>query len=222
MAGELTGHDDGRARWRGLAMGLSLALAIGAAQAGPPDDYLRGQQAYHRGDVVAAMTVLRPAAQGGHAPSQSLLAFILDRADFVDEAAQLYRDAASQGDAEGHAGLANAYLSGRGVAKDEKQAAAHFSKAADLGHGPSIEVMATAWSRDQMGLRASADPVAARAALQRAAEQGHLASVDTLAAAYAKGSYGLTPDAGESARWQARATDLRKQRAGKPPGKATK
>jgi TPR repeat protein len=212
----------GDMRWVWLAICLSCSVSAGGALAMPQDDYLRGQQAYHRGDVVAAMTALRPAAEGGHAPSQSLLAFILDRADFVDEAAQLYRNAAAQGDAEGHAGLANAYLGGRGVAKDEKQAVAHFSKAADLGHGPSIEVMAAAWSRDQMGLHASADPAAARAALLRAAAQGHLASIDTLATAYAKGGYGLAPDAAESARWQARASDLRKQRAGKPPGKAPK
>ncbi|MBL8351364.1 MAG: sel1 repeat family protein [Burkholderiaceae bacterium] len=168
------------------------------------------------------MAALKPAAQAGHAPSQTLLAFILDRADFVDEAARYYRDAAALGDAEGHAGLANAHLTGRGVAKDEKLAAAHFSKAAELGHAASIELLATAWSRNQLGLDANANPAAALSALQRAADAGHLPSTEALARAYQGGGLGLAPDAAEAARWQARATELRKQRAGKPVAKAAR
>lgn len=103
------------------------------SHAAPQGDYLRGQQAYQRGDVVAAMAALRPAAAAGHAPAQTLLAFILDRADFPDEATPLYRAAAEQGVAQAHAALADFYLSGRGLAKDEKQGLAHFSKAALLG-----------------------------------------------------------------------------------------
>jgi TPR repeat protein len=118
-----------------------------ASAAAPADDHQRGLAAYQRGDVVAAMAALRAAAKAGHAPSQSLLAFILDKADFVDESIALYRAAAEQNDAEGHAGLGNAYLSGRGVAKDEKQAMRHFSKAADLGHAASKAVVARAAAR---------------------------------------------------------------------------
>jgi TPR repeat protein len=76
-----------------------------------------------------------------------MLAFILDKADFVDEATALYRAAAAQDDADGHAGLAHAYLTGRGVAKDEKLALQHFSKAADLGHAGSRAVVARAAAR---------------------------------------------------------------------------
>jgi len=116
-------------RW--LLRALCLALPM-AAWAAPADDHQRGMTAYRRGDVVAAMSALRTAARAGHAPSQAMLAFILDKADFVDEALALYRAAAAQNEAEGHAGLANAYLTGRGVAKDEKLATYHFSKAEDL------------------------------------------------------------------------------------------
>jgi TPR repeat protein len=205
--------------WR---LGTLLCVMTACAQAAPQDDFLRGQLAYHRGDVVGAMAALKPPAQAGHAPSQALLAFILDRADFVDEAARYYRDAAALGDAEGHAGLANAYLTGRGVAKDEKLAVAHFSKAAELGHVPSIDLMATAWSGSLMGLDANADPAAAFAALQRAAEAGHLASIEALARAYRSGGLGLSPDAAEASRWQARAAEQRKLRAGKPVAKAAR
>jgi TPR repeat protein len=119
-------------------------MLAGAAQAGPLEDHQRGMQAYQRGDVVAAMAALRPAAKAGHAPSQTMLAFILDKADFVEESVALYRAAAEHNDAEGHAGLGNAYLTGRGVAKDEKQALRHFSKAAELGHAASKAIVARA------------------------------------------------------------------------------
>jgi TPR repeat protein len=124
-------------RWlHGSVMAGGLLCSLGTAAA-PADDHQRGVQAYQRGDVVAAMAALRAAAKAGYAPAQSLLAFILEQADFTNEAARLYREAAAQGDVDAHTGLANLYLSGRGVAKDEKQAQWHFSKAAELRKPPT-------------------------------------------------------------------------------------
>lgn len=219
-------HPRGFRPRHGLAaalLGAMLAwLAAPGAQAAPADDHARGLKAYHRGDVVDAMNALRPAVQAGYAPAQTLLAFILERSDFAEEAVALYRSAADQGDAEGHAGLANAYLSGRGVAKDEKRALQHFSKAADAGHAPSVEVIATAWAQGDLGLQAGADPAAARAALQRAAAQGHLASAEALAVAYQKGRLGQAPDPAEATRWQQRVAELRQQRVAKAAPKASR
>jgi len=96
----------------------------------------------------------------------SLLAFILDRASFDTEAARWYGAAAEKDDAEGHAGLANLYLTGRGVAKDEKAAFRHFSKAADLGHGLAIEVIASAHLGGPLAAMAPKDDSAARTALE--------------------------------------------------------
>ncbi|MDH4288333.1 MAG: hypothetical protein OEV65_06300 [Aquincola sp.] len=142
---------------RSLWAVLVVIAIAGTARAAPADDHQRGLQAYRRGDVAGAMAALRPAAQAGHAPSQTMLAFILDRADFAEEAARLYQDAAAQGDAEGHAGLANALLVGRGIAKDEKRAWQHFSKAAELGHAAAIDVVATAYAKGQFGQAVDAD-----------------------------------------------------------------
>lgn len=144
-----------RGKWW-LAWGVLCASAVHAA---PVDDHQRGLQAWQRGDVVAAMRALRPAADAGHAPSQTLLAFILDQAGFVDDATRLYKAAAELGDADGHAGLAAAYQSGRGIAKDEKQAGLHFSKAAELGHAASMAVLARAYRNGELGL--TADPALA-------------------------------------------------------------
>lgn len=201
---------------------LLALLAWTSATGAPADDHARGLKAYHRGDVVDAMAQLQPAARAGHAPSQALLAFILERSDYTEEAVALYRSAAAQGDADGHAGLASAYLSGRGIAKDEKQAVLHFSKAADAGHAASVEVLATAWLAGDMGLDGRADPAAARTAVQRAAAQGHPPSAQALATAYQTGGLGLVPDAAEAARWQARVAELRQQRLAKSAPKANR
>ena len=220
-------RQQGSGHWHGLAAARLLAvvlapLALPCAMAAPADDHARGLRAFHRGDVVDAMQALQPAARAGHAPSQTLLAFILERSDFTEEAVALYRAAADQGDAEGHAGLANAYLGGRGVAKDEKRALQHFSKAADAGHAPSVEVIATAWAQGGLGLDAKADPGGARAALQRAADQGHLASAEALLLAFQKGGLGQAPDAAEAARWLPRVEQLRQQRVAKAAPKASR
>lgn len=130
--------------------------SVALAWAAPEDDHRRGLAAYHRGDVATAMAALRAPAKAGHAPSQSLLAFMLDRGDFVDEAAALYRQAAAQDDTEALYALANFHLIGRGVAKDEKQALALFSKAAELGHAASMQVIADAQAKGLAGRPASA------------------------------------------------------------------
>jgi TPR repeat protein len=184
-----------------------------AVAAAPADDYLRGQQALQRGDVTAAMNALRSAADAGDARSMAVLGSIYEGADFTDEAARLYGKAAALGDMDGHAGLANMYLSGRGIAKDEKLALQHFSKAADLGHAHSVEVVAAAWVNGRMGLDARAHPEEARAAIQRAAEHKHLPSVDALVAGYRQGLYGLPVDPQQMAVWQSRGAEWRKQRS---------
>jgi TPR repeat protein len=144
---------------RGIGWWLLGIVWASALHAAPADDHQRGLQAWQRGDVASAMRALRPAADAGHVRSQTLLAFILEQAGYADEATRLYQAAAAQGDAEGHAGLAAAYQGGRGIAKDEKQAALHFSKAAELGHTPSMAVLSKAYRNGELGL--AADPALA-------------------------------------------------------------
>lgn len=134
-------------------VGVLQCVALATAWAAPEDDHRRGLQAYNTGDVATAMAVLRAPANAGHAPSQSLLAFILDRGDFVEEAARLYGLAAAQGDAEAQAALGNFYLTGRGVAKDENKALGYFSKAAEQGHVLAMQVLAQAYRDGGFGLK---------------------------------------------------------------------
>lgn len=206
-------------RAAGTVLGVLMALGRPAAVAAPADDHAAALGAYRRGDVVAAMAALRPAAAAGHAPSQALLGFILERADVVDEAVPLYRRAAAQDDAEAHAALGQLSLSGRGLAKDEKQAMWHFSKAADLGHATAIRIVADGHLSGAAGLgRSEGDPAAARIALQRAAAIDHLPAIDALARAHRDGRFGLGVDAAQAAAWEARAAEVRRQRGARPAG----
>lgn len=202
-------------RWlAGLVAALSLA---GTALAEPADDYKLGLKSYADGDVVGAMQHLRAPAKAGHAPSQVLLGFILMSADLSEEAVGYYRSAAAQDHPEGHAGLAAAYQVGRGIAKDEKLALQHFSKAADLGHPKSIEIMADVYMAGSLGV-GSAPPAEVLAMVQRAADKvSHLPAIDALAEAYTSGRWGLAPDPQQAAKWKARGAEVRKQRAGTPP-----
>jgi TPR repeat protein len=201
----------GVVKWLAVA---AQCIVLSQALAAPEDDHRRGMSAYHRGDVASAIAILRVPANGGHAPSQSLLAFILDRGDFAEEAARLYEQAAAQGDAEALAALGNFYLTGRGVAKDEKRALEHFSKAAEQGHELAMQVLADAHIRGQMGLdREPRDFARAQADLRRAADIGHLPAAEALERAHRQGGFGLQPDATQADRWRARVAEIRAQRA---------
>lgn len=205
-----------------LLSGAAAAQALPSASPSPPGSremslqYQGGLLALQRGDVAGAMAALRAPAMAGHAASQSLLAFVLERADLSAEAAKFWREAASQGDADAHAGLAALYQSGRGVAKDEKLALHHFSEAAERGHAAAVEVVALAWIQGQLGADALAQPATAAAALKRAAQQGHLASADALVGAYRQGRFGLPVDEAQAVAWQDRAAQWRQQRAASP------
>lgn len=211
------------AGWRTGAAACALLLAAECVMAAPDDDYRQGVAAYRRGDVIGAMSALRPAARAGHAAAQVHLAFILESADFAEEAARLYEAAAGQGSAEGHAGLAGLLLTGRGIAKDEKRALQHFSKAAEAGHALAIEVLGTAYLKGQLGALSLADlPAAdAQAAVRRAADAGHVPSMEGLARAYRSGSLGLPVDAALASQWERRGSELRAARAAAPASAAS-
>lgn len=124
------------------SLAAALVLIAAAAFAAPEDDYASARKAYARGDVSGAMRTLKPNVAAGHGPSMALMAFMLERSDFVDEALALYRRAAELDVADAHVGLGNLYLAGRGVAKDENAALVHFSKAARLGDAHAAALVA--------------------------------------------------------------------------------
>ncbi|HET9653503.1 MAG TPA: tetratricopeptide repeat protein [Usitatibacter sp.] len=203
-----------------IAVGLLLAAA---AWAGPAEDFASGKSAYERGDVRTAISFLRNSADQGHAPSQALLAQILDQAEQNEEAVKYFRLAAGQGNPEGYYGLATMYASGEGVPRDLKAAREWMTKAAEAGHPQAVQSMALAYM--QGGLDIAEPDRATPAALgwiQKAAAIDSLPAIDRLAVAYRKGDFSLPVDAKKAEELEARARTLRniKLTPGKKKAKA--
>lgn len=195
------------------AVVLCLVAAFSASCWGAPeDDHRRGEQAFRTGDVVTAMAALRRAADAGHAPSQVLLAYILDQAEFDEEALAWYRKAAAQGDAAGEYGVGAMYLAGEGVKQDLTQAYFWFLRAAGRKHGPATIALADAYIRAEQGA-VPVGPDRARAGewLRKAASLEYLPALEALAQAYRVGGFGLSPDAAQADQYATMAAALKKK-----------
>ncbi len=197
---------------RCLAALAAGSLVWTAAQADPDADYGTALRSYQEGDVVGAMPGLRKAAAAGHAKAQVLLAEILDRSEFDEEALALYRTAAEKGETDGMFGLATMLAAGEGLKeKDPVAARGWFEKAAELGHRQAVGVMAQAYLRGELGVApGEQDSPAARRWIELAAEQDYLPAVDALASAYRGGGrLGLDANPALATRFQNQADRLR-------------
>lgn len=182
---------------------LAAALLwVGAALASPEEDFKAGQSAYRHGDMAGAMPPLKRAADAGHAPAQVLYGYILDQAEFNEEAAQYYRRAAEQGDAEGQYALAALYAAGEGVPSDVKTARELFERAAQQGHAPSINALSAAHLAGKLGFTGEGD-AEGLSWTKKAAAQDHVPSLGYLAKGYRSGAFGA-PDVAEAERLEAR------------------
>ena len=141
------------------------------ASADPVADFERGRREFARDDVIAAMHWLRRAAQADYTPAQTLLGYILDRAEQDDEAVQLFSTAAAKGDPDAMHALAGMYAAGEGVAKDEALAVSWYRRAVTLEHGPSTIALAEALLNGGLGLQPNR--AAAIELLSRASERGY-------------------------------------------------
>lgn len=197
--------------WRAVAA-LCLALAGAQAMAGADEDYQAGLKSFQAGDVVGAMNPLRAAADAGHAKAQVLLAEILDRSEFNEDAVALYRKAADQGDADGMFGLGAMLAAGEGVkAKMPLEGRQWIQQAAEKGHKQAINVMAQAYLKVELGLgEADRESPAALRWVKLAAENDYLPAIDALAAAYALGNrWGLEGNKGLAEQYRAQANRIR-------------
>jgi len=190
--------------------GFMMASTLVAA--GPNEDYAAGFKSFQENDVVGAMGPLRAAANAGHAKAQVLLAEILDRSEFDEDAVVLYRKAADQGDPDGMFGLGAMTAAGEGVKKkDPIEGRRWIEKAAEMGHKQAISVMAQAYLKGELGLsEADRATPAALKWVTLAAENDYLPAVDALVAAYSSGgSLGVAPNRTLAEQYQAQANKLR-------------
>lgn len=155
-----------------LALSFALAAAAEAPFAADAEaDYRKGLAAYRAEDVVVAMASLERAARAGHPRAQTLLGYILDKAEEDAEAASFYRMAADQGDPEAAYWLAALYAAGDGVPKNPEEAFRLFEAAATAGYGPAVDVVAEVYLTGVMGQ--AQDPQKALNLLRSAADAGY-------------------------------------------------
>lgn len=202
---------------RCLCLASGLVLFSASLFAAAEDDYQAGLKSYRNGDIVGAMSPLRQASLEGHAKAQALLAEILDRTDFDEDAIALYRKSAAQGDLDGMFGLGVMIVSGEGTKKDLPTGRAWILKAAEAGHVLAINAIAQGYLKGELGFtEAERNTPDALHWAKRAADNDYLPAIDALAAAYGSGNaLGVQVDRALSERYQAQANRIRSLDPGK-------
>jgi TPR repeat protein len=198
-----------RALWKAaLAALVPICLAfIGTAWAAPQDDFSAGRKAYLAGDVVAAMTPLKRAADAGYAPAQSLYAYILDKAEYNEEAAQYFRRAAEQGDADGQYGLGLLYATGGGVARDPAAAREWLERAGNQNHALAVVALSQAFLAGRIGFKTDPADAAGLGWVRKAGALDSIPALTYLAQGYRSGAFGAA-DLKEAERLEARIREL--------------
>jgi len=183
-----------------LAMLATLLFSSATlAQTSPTETFDKAQYNLDTGDVVAALSLFRQAAEQNYAPAQARLAWILDGANQDEEAVNWYRRAAAQNNPEGQFGLAEMYIKGEGIETDLPIALDLITQAAEQEYRPAIRKLADAYEHGRLNLGKDYDT--AIMWLQRGLSNGDTWAVDRLTKAYRLGELGLTID-------EAKAVDL--------------
>ena len=164
----------------------------------------RGIEAYRQGRLIEAMELLERSSQGGYAPAQVMLAFILDTSERDDEAFEWYRQAAEANLPAGIFGLGSMYAKGEGVERDPVEAGRLIRRAAEMEHLPAMRSYASALENGNLGFER--DPAAAAEWFQQAAQAGDPVAMRRLRDAYAQGQLGLPVDPEQAAQWEAKIT----------------
>ncbi len=185
----------GSFRRSAVAVALVLGVGMGSANAGPEEDFASGMVSYRRSDFVAAMPLLRKAADAGHTEAQVILASILDTAESDEEAVAYYRKAAAAGNLDGIFGLGTMLGSGEGVKKDAKEARILITRAAEGGHKLAIRSLAQVYLNGELEVAENQRKGAeALKWITLAADDGFMPALEALEKAQRAGEYGLPPD----------------------------
>lgn len=175
--------------------------------AGPQEDYVAGRKAYLAGDVPGAMPALKRAADAGFAPAQSLYGYILDRAEYNEEAAMYFRRAAEQGDADGQYGLAVLHAAGEGVPRDPAVAREMFERAGNQGHVLATVALSQAFLAGSLGFKTDPADATGLAWVKKAGALGSIPALKYLAQGYRSGAFGAA-DLAEAERLEKRIREL--------------
>ena len=186
---------------------LLMIFLVKSAFAGPQEDYAAGRKAYLAGDVPGSMPMLKRAADAGHAPAQSLYGYILDRAEYNEEAALYFRRAAEQGDADGQYGLAILHAAGEGVARDPAAARDWLERAGNQGHALATVALSQAFLAGTLGFKTDPADAAGLGWVRKAGALGSIPALGYLAKGHRSGAFG-TADVAEAERLEKRMREL--------------
>jgi TPR repeat protein len=131
---------------------MGALLTVTALHAGPAEDVQKADAALLAGDLPAAMTLLRKAADQDFPLAQARLGDLLRAAEFEAEAVVLYKKAADKGDPAGWFGLGRALADGAGIARDPAAALELYRKAEKKDYAPAIDAIARAYRTGTLGL----------------------------------------------------------------------
>lgn len=185
-----------------LCVLLALCGAAAPCAEDPAAQFARGETAFNRGDLGEAIRLFREAAEQGHAPAQSRLAYVLDKAEENEEALAWYRKAAEQGDAQGQFGLGQMIAVGEGTGKDPATGLAWILRAAGQGLLPALVAGARLLEAGEP--RTLRDPKAAFDLWRRAAAQGDHVAMNRIVAVYRNGELGQPVNEVEAKSWEAK------------------
>jgi len=139
-------------RFSGFAARLKaglVALVLVAAVPATAQDFVRGWDAYDRGDFETALANVRPLAERGGIGAQYLLGLMYQRGHGVEQdhvqAVHWFRKAAEQGDPASQYELFYALNNGLGVEKDREMSYRWLCTAALNGHEEADDL---AWDMD--------------------------------------------------------------------------
>jgi uncharacterized protein len=166
-----------------------VVCAVNPVVAGPYED---GLAAYTKADYVAALGVLRPAAEAGDPRAQNLVGFLYEQGRGVAQssatAVSWYHRAADQGFAAAQYNLGVIYERGHGVQRDYAAALSWYRKAADQGFPAALFNLGTMY---EAGLGVARDDAEAMEWYRKAADRGLTVAEVRLRALRAKAPLGV-------------------------------
>jgi len=175
---------------------LPQARALGDART----DGDLGIEAFRQGRLIEGMELLQRSAEGGYAPAQVTLAYILDFSERDREAFYWYQQAADSNDAAGIFGLGTMYAKGEGVERNPQKAGQLTRRAAQMEHLPAMRAYAYALENGALGF--DRDHAAAVEWFAKAAAAGDQVSMRRLKDAYSQGQLGLPVDPQQASAWE--------------------
>jgi len=149
--------------WVGIIVAVNLLYSVAqadpaASTAADPEKLIaQAQQALDREELDTAVKLYQQAAELNSTTAQVYMGEFANSAQFYEEAVGWFLMAASQGNPAAQFDLAQMYVAGTGIEKDDAKALYWFRRSADKNYLPSVKVVSNAYRLGQYGLKVDLD-----------------------------------------------------------------